>query len=47
MIKYSVLNVKIRFKVPCFKASILSLDLRQSLTVYCRFGIEEGRSEAL
>ena len=30
MLKYSVLNVEISFQVPCFKASILSPDLRQS-----------------
>ena len=33
MLKYSVLNVKISFQVPCFKASILSPDLRQSLYI--------------
>ena len=33
VLKYSVLNVKISFQVPCFKASILSPDLRQSLYI--------------
>ena len=33
MLKYSVLNVKISFQVPCFKASILSPDLLQSLYI--------------
>ena len=36
MLKYSVLNVKISFQVPCVKASILSLDL-----------IEASRQDAL
>ena len=33
MLKYSVLDVKISFQIPCFKASILSLDLRQRLYI--------------
>ena len=33
MLKHSVLNVKIAFQVACFKASILSLDLGQSLYI--------------
>ena len=36
MLKYSVLNVKISFQVPCVKASILSPDL-----------IEASRQDAL
>ena len=33
MLKYSVLNVKISFQISCFKASILSPDLRQRLHI--------------